>query len=227
MKKLFLSLLLAPAFALAQGPPALMTPVPFGSYGFINGKTLFNRSDLNEEGSYTFPKVPVNAKVTLRNGREYPSVKTMVNLMDNEMIFSDSTGQAYSAIVPISSIEFAPSENVPSRTVFKTGFPSIDGNDENTFYEVLAEGQLTLLRHNKVTYVDKSVLGRSMPTRVYDDKQTLYVYNSKDDSIKKIHRNETQELFAGNTKMKSYLGSHKVKSDADLAGVITYYNSAQ
>src|SRR3954469_17999622 len=126
MKKMLLCAMMAPAFASAQAT-GLSTPIPFGSYGFLNGKSIYNKDDQFEEGTYTFPKFPAYANVTLKGGRYYPSIKTLVNLLDNEMIFTDSTGLMYAAIVPIESIEFLPSESVSAKTVFKTGFPSVDG----------------------------------------------------------------------------------------------------
>ncbi len=226
MKKILICLFLAPPLFSFSQASGLSTSIPFGSYGFINGKSTYSRQDASEEGAYMFPKTLSPANVTLKNGRYYPNIKIMLNLMDNEMIFADSTGQTYSSIVPIEQIEFLPIENGATKTVFKTGFPAVGDADENTFYEVLADGPMMLLRSNKISYIDKTILGRSVSTRVYDNKQTIYAYDKKL-GMKKISKSKTEleSLFGGNTKMQTYLSSHKIRSESDMVGTFKYYNS--
>lgn len=228
MKRILICLLVAgPVLASAQAT-GLSTPVPFGSFGFINGKNTYSRPDNPDEGNYMFPKDPTTAKVVLRNGRVYTGVKVMLNLMDNQMIFMDSTGQLYESISQVASIEFPPSETVPAKTVFQTGFPPMPPKmDYSSYYEVLVDGPVMLLKANQISYIEKNVLGKSDPVRVYDNTPILFAYDKKTNEMKKVTKSSQADIFAGNAKMQSYLGSHKIKSQADIVGLFNYYNSIQ
>ncbi|GAA4737895.1 hypothetical protein GCM10023229_16120 [Flavisolibacter ginsenosidimutans] len=208
--------------------PQLQTPVPFAAYDFLNRKAIYSHSDMQEEGSFLFPQQASVATIKLKNGRLYTNLKAMVNLLDNELLFQDSLGQNYSAVVPIDFVEFNAADNDTTKTVFKTGFPATDGFTENTFYEVLSEGSLTLLKAYKVSYVDRTSIQSSVPIRRYDTKEMLYVYD-KQNGIRKISKNKKEilETLTGKTQEVSvYVSSHKTnfKSEKDLAGLFIYYN---
>ena len=208
--------------------PQLQTPIPFAAYEFLNRKAIYSRSDTVEEGNYLFPQQASPATVKLKNGRVYTDIRAMVNLLDNELLFQDSLGQNYSAVVPIDFVEFGPVENAATKTVFKTGFPAADGFSENTFYEVLSEGSLTLLKAYKISYVDKTSIQSSVPIRRYDTKEILYVYD-KQNGIRKIAKNKKEilETLTGKPQeISAYASSHKTnfKSEKDLADLFGYYN---
>lgn len=226
MNKIF-CFLFFPLFASAQ--PRLTTPVPFAGYDFLNKSSIYSHSDTVEIGSYLFPKLAGPASIKLRNGRIYTGIKAAINLMTNELVFQDSAGQLYTAIVDIDSVEFKQSEICPANTVFKTGFPKIDNFNERTFFEVLSEGKVALLKAYKISYIDKTVLGTTAPVRQYDTKEILYTY-SKEKGITKLSKSKDDVLTIMNDKnaeISGYLKQHKInfKSQADLAQLFNYYNS--
>jgi len=229
--RLSLCFFLLSSFAFAQNRnamPQLQTPIPFAGYEFLNRKAVYSHSDTLEEGSYLFPQQASAATIKLKNGRLYTNLKAMVNLLDNELLFQDSLGQNYSAVVPIDFVEFDGVGNDTIKTVFKTGFPATDGFTENTFYEVLSEGSLTLLKAYKVSYVDRTSIQSSVPIRRYDTKEVLYVYD-KQNGIRKISKNKKEilEILTGKTQeVSAYVSSHKInfKSEKELGDLFTYYN---
>jgi hypothetical protein len=119
-------------------------------------------------------------------------------------------------------------ENKAGKTMFKTGFPVVDGLTENTYYEVLSEGKLTLLKAYKVAYTDRTTIQSSVPIRRYDTKEVFYVYDKKN-GMRKISKTKDSVLETVQDKSKEmldYIQTHKpsFKSDLDLAGLFDYYN---
>ena len=226
MRKLFFTLGYLPF--LVAGQAGLSTPNPIAGYDFLNRQAIFNPSGLTEEGTLFFPTKVSTANIKLKNGRYYTNMKAVMNLLDNELLFQDSLNQLYTAIVPVQSVEFIPGDMNINSIFFKTGFPPIDGNTENTFYEVLAEGKATLLKAYRISYIDRTPIDRSVSIRHYDTKTFIYLFDGS--HIRKLSRNKSDienALLYRQNAFQTYVSSHKInwKSDSDLAALFNFINS--
>jgi hypothetical protein len=87
------------------------------------------------------------AKLTLSKGKVIGPIPIKMNIESNELHYQDSTGKEMvvveGLIRKIDCIDFYSKDSI--RYVFKSGYPSIDKQTENYYYQVLTEGNIQLL----------------------------------------------------------------------------------
>lgn len=112
---------------------------------------------------------------------------------------------------------------------FANNFPKIDGYGKNAYYEVIASGKATLLKHYRQFLKDtRSSVDLSMTDGTY--VQTVDYYIFKDGKMARIKPNTKtiEEAFADRSaQVDSFLVEKNihVEDEADLKMVFDYYNS--
>jgi len=56
--------------------------------------------------------------------------------------------------LPVAQIVFDSCEALLKGAIFKTGYPSIDKQNDKSFYQLLSAGKATLLKHYSITWQD-------------------------------------------------------------------------
>ena len=110
---------------------------------------------------------------------------------------------------------------------FKKGYPSIDDNDNNSFYRVLFEGenmQLLQWNHKKVREIYTYGSGKE---KEFELVQQLYVYFPKENTITAVKPAVTsikKALPAYNNSIETYVSSHKInsKDQGQMVDLVAY-----
>jgi hypothetical protein len=139
-----------------------------------NGKTFVNPAP--EVNGTPFLKDDWKlATLTTNTNRRYDSVKVRLNILSQEIHLLDRNNNELAlAQGYIKEVLFS-----HDKIHFQNGFPAVDEQDGNTFYEVLAEGKLRLLHSSrKVIVTNKDVVSgeTSKEYRLYED---YYLYDGK------------------------------------------------
>jgi len=112
--------------------------------------------------------------------------------------------------------------------VFRSGFPAIDEQTINSFYQVLTEGNITMLEffRKKILQRKNDVSGEI--TKEFETYEEYYVF--LDNQMTKLKKDKDFILSLTKAKEKevqSYLATNKVnfKKWNDVQSLFSYYNS--
>jgi hypothetical protein len=112
-----------------------------------------------------------------------------------------------------------------SITVFRNGYLSCGKNTVNTFYETIAGGRLSLLKHYTRRIVERSNLATG-PERIFTDTETWYVYDSTGQKMTEIRRNQhalVEALPQYGKRIQAAIGEKGLKLKTDQDWVILFH----
>ncbi|WP_183565820.1 hypothetical protein [Mucilaginibacter sp. SP1R1] len=195
------------------------------------GKPYTEISNADAEGSPYLITNWAAGSVSFSNGKKV-TAKLKYDLMKDELLFqnkSDSSAMTFIEPVQGFSFNYFPiAESSLTPLIFGNGFPPVEGQTPASFYQVIADGKVKLLKHyKKVVRIDQAFnSATSTKTFVLVDVYYLFVNNQ----LTKIRPGQKTILSALNNKaaeLQGYMKSNTInyKSDADLAKLFGYYNS--
>lgn len=113
--------------------------------------------------------------------------------------------------------------------VFRNGYPAIDKNDTLSFYEVMVNGSLVLLkRHAKILRQVTPVTG--ITSYSLDDASLLYLFDKNTNAIKGVKRNKESILSVLPAEKQALCGklfeenNFNLKHDKDIVTVFEKIN---
>jgi hypothetical protein len=214
--RLVLGLLISGWAVQASAQPGFVSQDISKTYSVFdaNGKAFVNPSPDVAGSPFFVDDWKVGALIANSNYR-FDSVKVRLNLFSQEVHFLDKNnnemalakGYIKAIILP------NPVTGTPTGPKFQNGFPAIDEQDTNNFYEVLAEGKLWLLLSiRKVIAKEKDEMSGEVKKeyRAYED---YYTFDGK----------TMQRLKKGNAIIDGK--PVKYKNIDDLKKVIDQYNA--
>jgi hypothetical protein len=201
----------------------------------LDGHSLLKKYDPEITGSPFINDDWVNAKLTLSRGKEIGPLQIKLNIESNELYYLDSTGKeliaAEGLVKKVDCIDYYSKYSKDStRCVFQKGYPGIDGQNENTFYQVLTGGAIELLaRKFKYIRVEKNDLTGDVSKSFVDGTVVLYVYAYGIMQPLKPNKNFIAALWEEHKQqeMNKYISENKIsfKSTSDLIKLFNYYDS--
>jgi hypothetical protein len=186
MKKIIVAVTLVTLIATAHGQSVSnnLSNSAFAEAYDVNGKPFTSKSLENIEGSPMFSTDWNLANITFSNGKIVKNIPVQFNLEDNQLYFKKGDTILLFAD-PVASFQFAyTNDNAKKLAYFRNGYPSIQKNTGDTYYQVLADGPMQLLK-----YSYKSIAQRSDYNQVkyeYQLWQNLFAYNASTHVIIKI-----------------------------------------
>ncbi|SEM98002.1 hypothetical protein SAMN05192574_10264 [Mucilaginibacter gossypiicola] len=183
-----------------QGNPLLTDTWFKGTVEFVNGKTAAAVLDYNAYGDELLFKNP-----------------------------KDSSVQAFVDPVKGFTLKDAAIENSDATDFsFSSGFPPVDDQTTKTFYMVVGEGKVKLLKYYKKRVVESQDFTSMIKTKSFLLANAYYLFNNNQmTKIKPTQKNILDALSDKADKMQQYVKTNKVdfKSDVALAKLFSYYNS--
>lgn len=195
----------------------------------LNGNSLLKTYDPDIAGSPFLLPDWSPAAITLFQGKTFGPLRVKLNIESNELYFLDSAGREM--VAPTGLVRRVDCPNAYSkdsvRYVFKSGYPAIDQQNENYFYQVLAEGKIELLmKRSKYIRTDKNDLSGEV-SKEFIESDKIYVY-----------ANHTMQAFQNNKDfvfrllkdkeqaVRQFIETNKtdIKRIPDLIKLFTYYN---
>lgn len=111
---------------------------------------------------------------------------------------------------------------------FGNNFPKIDGYGKDTYYEVIAMGKATLLKHYRQFLKDtRSAVDLSMTDGTYVQTAAYYIFkDGKMARIKPGIKTIQEALADKSAQVDSFLGTQNIhfENEEDLKKVFDYYN---
>lgn len=195
----------------------------------FNGR-LFQNKYPDVEGSPYFIDSFRFANITTNKGSVYENVKTRIDLHSNEIQLVVKEGKEIIAedglIKNILLVDSSEAE--PVHFFFRSGYPAIDKNTDNTFYEVLSDGNIQLLRHiTKEIQETKNEMSGEI-SKQFIKREEYYIFLNG--QIRKIKRDKDfifEIMSDKKDKIEEYLKGKKLnfKNTEMLTRLFEYYNS--
>lgn len=197
----------------------------------VQGKPYMEQSYTAEEGSpYLIPNW-AEGKVDLVNGKT-TVVPIKYDLIRDELLFhGKSDSAAFAFVDQVKGFSFtstAIEESNILMPVFNSGYPAVEDQTQASFYQLIADGKVKLLKHYKKIIRTEKAFNSATSTRSFVLSSTYYVFI--DNQITRIKPGQKTILAALSDKanqLKSYMQNNKIdyKNDAALAKLFGYYNS--
>lgn len=195
----------------------------------VNGRPVENRY----EGVNGIPYFTADYKysiVTMQQGRKFSGVKTLLNLVTQELVFVSANGQIAS-IEPgtVKEISFADTTAqgiIPY--LFQTGFPAVDKQTDKNFYQVLIQGKCRLLRSmvKKITERNNELSGEQ--SKEFETIANDYLFiNGQMKRCRKDKDFVLGILADKQVLLNQFIADNKIncKKEDQLIRLLTYYNS--
>jgi hypothetical protein len=232
MKKLFLFFFFLPQLGFGQRESATQLR---SSYSLndkltdLKGEPLLTGNAVYEEGYPFFINEWSVGNLISENKKKFVGVFVKLNLQTDRVHYQyqETKAERVAGEGVVREIEFKD----PSRldTVrFRCHFPAIDKHDLKTFYQVLTDGKVVLLKQTKKIFIEEKAFNSATITRRFDTQNSYYVF--RDEKMARLKRSKSGILDVLSDQkdlVEKFISNNKltIKSDNDLAKVFTYYNS--
>jgi len=193
----------------------------------INGKPFTDKSLAGVEGSPMFSTDWNLANINFKNGKITKDIPVRFNLYDNQLYFKKND-TILLFVEPVASFQFAYTDNGAKRLAyFSNGYPAVQKNTEETYYQVLVNGPMQLLKYSYKTLVERAAYGQTSRSE-YQLWQDLYAYNASTKTIVKIKdRSSLTNAFPASAKAINDFATQKnskLKSESDLTDLFNTLN---
>jgi len=197
----------------------------------LDGHSLLRKYDPDITGSPFINDNWVLARVTLSNGKQIGPVSVKLNIESNELHYLDTAGKEMVAkegsVRKVDCIDYYAKDS--TRYVFKSGYPAIDKQDENFYYQVFTEGKIELLAKKfKYLRTEKNDLTGEVSKTFIDGNVVLYVdayglmqpFRPGKDFIASLIEEDKEQLA------KAFIDANRInfKKIPDLVKLFNYYN---
>jgi len=161
--------------------------------------------------------------VKLKNGKSYKA-KLKYDQVSDELHF-ENNGKELLFVNPVSEFKVETLKNGKVQSVyFRNGFTS----NAEAFYQVLADGEVILLKKARKVIVDKTPFNSATAVKEFEPQNRYYLYRNKDlISVKNNKKSVLSILSDKNSQLDAYIQTKKLdlNVDEDLSKLVIYYNS--
>jgi hypothetical protein len=198
----------------------------------VNGKPFDNRLSDISGSPYLTDKYKVS-DITLRQGRKFVRIQAKINLVSQEVIFISANGvEGYMEPGMVRDIAFADtaSDGNIAAYLFRSGYPAVDKQTDVHFYQVLEEGNCSLLRSlTKKVNERKNELSGEV-SKEFETTENLYLFMKG--AMKRIKKDRNFFLTELQDKQKPisvFADTEKLnfRNTEHLIRLVKYYNSLQ
>jgi len=195
------------------------------------GKMYLEQSYTDVEGTPFLVNNWANGTVNLANGKNI-TAQLKYDLVKDELLFknpNDSTAMVF--VNPLKGFVFSnfrieESDLVP--VAFSSGYPTVDDQNGSSFYQVIADGKLKLLKRYRKTIRTDQAFNSATVTRSFVLNVFYYLLaGGKMTRIKPSSKTIVAVMADNETLVQAFIKSNKTdfKSDKDLFALFNYYNS--
>jgi hypothetical protein len=165
------------------------------------------------------------------DGKTFTDLELMFNQDQSMVVFmSPEKHIAQAFTVPVTEFTIAAPAGTGNGAIkkFQSGFNPIDGATAATYYEVLSDGNIKLLKRTEFKRISEIADGDIIPTQQIKPFDNYYA--SANNTLTKIKREKKAILTILKDKapdIEAYISANKLslKDDKDLAKVFNHYNT--
>lgn len=188
----------------------------------IQGNVLTEQSKTDVIGSPFLKNEFTNGNVVLTNGNKYENVPLKYDVSKDELYFKNPKDESMlSFVIPVKSFE------LEGRT-YLNGFPVTDNFNQNSYYELIFNGNIKLLIKNYKAIIENKNYNSAVTEKRFEDFKAYYMLKEGKMIRFKPSKKDLLETFNDKSaEIDAFLKKEKIdlKSNDDLAKVFEYYSS--
>lgn len=190
------------------------------------GDPLYNTGYTNLTGTPYFSNQWNKGIVKFKNGKTYKDIKIKYDQIADKLVF-ENEGKALYFTDPIIEFKFNSITNNKEESYhFKNGFNS----DPLSFYQVLDEDKISLLKKDRKIIVDKTPFNSATAIKTIEPQIKYYLYYN--DQLKNIKMNKKSILTIlvdKKDQLEAFFNKENIDfiQEEDLIKIIKYYNSIE
>ncbi len=193
------------------------------------GMPLRSRSYAEIKGNPYLTDSWVKGIVKQSNGQVYKDIDLKYDQLEEQLIFKTSNGAELGFAVPIVEFKLSYEENgTPVTKVFRNGFAPFRGSTDKTYYELLYDGTVKLLKKN-IKQIESNRAYNSAVTTQKIVERTKYFYALNNELVEfKKDTKFLADAFGGkSTAVQQYIKDNNLdlKKDEDLIKVFAYFST--
>lgn len=228
---LFLLLCCAVANAQTVGDKFGDSHNPFMTVYDVNGKPL-SLANTDIEGTPMLNNNWGKGQVIFASGRTLKDVPLQFNIFSNELCFQkDNTTYAFAEAIKAFRFIYTGDEGGENNVYFQSGYPAVNNNDGNTYYQVLADGQhfqLLKLTSKKIREVQ---LYNGPLKKEYADVSEYFIYSVQDGKMMSVKMDKSSlasTLTGYETQVNQFAAEKKskLKKEDDVVELINSLNKS-
>jgi hypothetical protein len=195
------------------------------------GQNQVESGNLIATGSYTayentpfFPTDWRTGTVKTTNGKQYAVDQMRYNAYEDRPEY-ELNGKIYAFVQPVA--EFTLKEG--AGVVFRNGFRPVDQQRERSFYEILHDGKIKLLRYRKANLLDVTQYNSATKQKRFDFSETYYLARPEAAPVR-LKRDKKSVLDALNDKtaeLETFISQDKLKFRDwdDVRKLLSHYDT--
>ncbi|MEJ8803696.1 hypothetical protein [Pontibacter sp. H249] len=190
------------------------------------GQPFLEKAYTDVRGSAYLYETWMKGSVTTDKGVTYEGVELMYDQVADELIFKSGNGEPNKFVQQI--MEFTINGANSKKHLFRKGFIPVDAANPHTYYQVLADGQVQLLKRTSKNIFEELPYGSSTKVKTFHSDTHYYIAkNDKLTKIKKDKKSILKALSDNEKEIEAYIKTNRLdlKNDEALAGLVNYYNS--
>ena len=196
----------------------------------ISGRPFKNSDYLDVAGTPFLNEAWKPAELDLGTGKKMVGVMIKINAYSNEVHFLTENNEEFTTPSGlIKEIKFSDSSRQPPVvTLYQCGFPAVDDQKPESFYEVISSGKTSLLKSVAKKLEERKNDLSGERSRLFETYETLYVFqNGAMKRLKKDKSSVLELMTDQKEKMDAFVATQKInfKNAESLKKVFDYYNS--
>jgi hypothetical protein len=151
----------------------------------VYGRPVLLKNETNIEGSAFFADEYLPAYLYILNNKRVFFNRVKLDLAQHKVMYSDSVGSVMEAVTLVHRLIFMLPEMADS-TVFELGYQAVDKQTERSYYEVLVDGEVQLLRYASIRVIEQQPYGSASLYKKYITDNFYYIANKNTKAIMPI-----------------------------------------
>jgi hypothetical protein len=194
-----------------------------------NGKPFLNPYN-DVAGTPFFMDVWKYGIIITDNNSKFEDIQFRIDLKDQQVHFKKPDNTEW--VIQPGSVRqitlFDSSGKSPLNYLFQCGFPSIDNQNEKSFYQILADGKIKFLKSlRKTVYEEKDSFSGEVRKEFRQYEDYYFLVKNNMERIKRDKEYVLAHMSDKNSQIDAFLQKNKIsfKSMDDIKKLVDYYNS--
>lgn len=193
----------------------------------VSGTVLKEQNYLEFNGTSFFNDKWLKGEVVFEDGKNIKDIALKYDLVKDQLLFLGKNDDEYYFNNPVKEFSLT---NEANKYLFRNGFPSIKSLNENSYYEVLSDLKVKLLKKNIKSISETKEFNSATVVRNVLDNITYYFFKNgelipfRKDDIKNIAK--LLDAEKSTQIVDFYLKSKlNIKKEDDLKKIVAFYNT--
>lgn len=188
----------------------------------VNGKPIRKGTYENINGSPYLRDEYSVGKVVLANGDMYENVLLRYDQVADQLMFKTKEGKELELVQPVQQFSLTEGD----KPVFRSGFAPVDNNTSTSFYQVLVDGKVKLLKKSHKAIREEKAYGTATVNKNIIEYTNYFVAVDGNTHKVKNEKSLLEALPGKEAEVAAYVKQNKLKlkNEQDMVQLVKYYN---